>query len=77
MAELKHVREIEQAIREMAPDALLSYRKGRKHRILHIECGGKSKNFTISSSPSQPDHAVRNTLREVAKFFDLELPTKC
>lgn len=77
MSQLKHVREIEQAIREMAPDALTNYRKGRKHRILHIEFGGKSKNFAISSSPSQPDHAVRNTVREIAKFFGLEPPIKC
>lgn len=77
MAQLKHTQEIERAVREMAPDARLSYRKGRKHRILHTELSDKNKNFAISSSPSQPDHAVRNTVREIAKFFGLEPPIKC
>lgn len=77
MAQLKHTQEIERAVREMAPGAQLSYRRGRKHRILYIELGGKTKKFAISSSPSQPDHAVRNTVREIAKFFALEPSIRC
>lgn len=77
MSQLKHIQEIERAVREMAPGAQLDYRRGRKHRILHIELGGKTKKFAISSSPSQPDHAVRNTVREIAKFFALEPSIRC
>lgn len=71
MAQLKHLLEIERAVAEMAPGAATSYRHGRKHKTLHVEYAGRSRNFSVSCSPSQPDHAVRNTVREVAKFFNL------
>ena len=71
MAQLKHLLEIERAVTEMAPGAATSYRHGRKHKTLHVEYAGRSRNFSVSCSPSQPDHAVRNTVCEVAKFFNL------
>lgn len=76
MAQLKHTLEIERALRELLPGAQLEYRHSRKHRILLVRNGGVCGRFTISSSPSQPEHAVRNTVRQVAKFFNLPTHTQ-
>lgn len=71
MAQLKHLLEIERAVAEIAPGAATSYRHGRKHKTLRVEYAGRSRSFSVSCSPSQPDHAVRNTVHEVARFFNL------
>lgn len=73
MAQLKHTPEIERTLRELLPGAQLEYRRSRKHRILLVRNDGVCGRFTISSSPSQPEHAVRNTVRQVAKFFNLPI----
>ena len=74
MAKLKHLAEIERGIRALAPGALISYRHGRKHRILQVRIGDTCKTFSIASSPSIAEHAVTNTLKDVARSFSLETP---
>ena len=76
MAKLKHTLEIERTLRELLPEAQMEYRHSRKHRILLVHNDGVCGRFTISSSPSQPEHAVRNTVRQVAKFFNLQSPAQ-
>ena len=74
MAKLKHLAEIERGIRALAPGALISYRHGRKHRILQVRIGDTRKTFSVASSPTVAEHAVTNTLKDVARSFFLETP---
>lgn len=77
MAQLKHIQEIERAIRAMAPGVQLSYRPGRKHRMLRVEYAGRCAVFSLSSSPTEPVIAVRNSVREVARKFNLTPTIRC
>ena len=74
MAKLKHLAEIERGIRALAPGALISYRHGRKHRILQVRIGDTRKTFSVASSPSVAEHAVVSTLKAITKSFQLEAP---
>ena len=74
MAKLKHLVEIERGIRALAPTALISYRHGRKHRILQVRIGDTCKTFSVASSPTVAEHAVNNTLKDVVRSFSLETP---
>ena len=74
MAKLKHLAEIERGIRALAPGALISYRHGRKHRILQVRIGDTCKTFSVASSPTVAEHAVTSTLKDVVRSFSLETP---
>ena len=76
MAELKHVREIRRNVRAMAPDAAVEYERQHGHIRLGVTINGAHKRFTVACSPSQPEHAIRNTTREIAKAFNLTTTTK-
>ena len=69
MAKLKHLIQIERELRDKLPGVELSYRHARRHHILCVVFDGEKKHVTVSSSPTQPEHAVVNTVREVLKFF--------
>ena len=69
MAKLQHLLQIERELREKLPGVELSYRHARRHHILCVVFNEKKKHVTVSSSPTQPEHAVANTVREVLKFF--------
>ena len=66
MAKLKHLIQIERELREKLPGVELSYRHARRHHILCVVFDGKKKHVTVSSSPTQPEHAVANTVRDMA-----------
>ena len=74
MAKLKHLIEIERGIRALAPGAHISYRSGRKHRILLVRIGDTFKKFSVASSPTVAEHAVTSTLKDVVRSFSLETP---
>ena len=74
MAKLKHLLEIERGIHALAPGALISYRHGRKHQILQVRIDNVLKKFSVASSPRVAEHAVINTLKAIAKSFQLEAP---
>lgn len=70
MAQLKHLRAIERGIREYLPLARIEYRpRHGKHYVLVVTSGELRGTFAISLSPTSPDHAVLNTLKEVRRFF--------
>ena len=70
MARLKHLLEIERGIKAFAPGAQITQRRGRKHIILGVQIGERTKTFSVSSSPTSPEYTVRNALREITQSFD-------
>lgn len=76
MAELKHILEIRRNVRAMAPDAVVECVRQHGHVKLGVTVGGTHKRFTVACSPSQPEHAIRNTMREITKAFNLTTTTK-
>lgn len=65
----KHLIQIEQQLREKLPGIQLSYRSGRRHKILCAVLNGREKHLSVSSSPTQPEHCVAHTVRTITKFF--------
>lgn len=76
MAELKHILEIRRNVRAMAPDAVVECERQHGHIRLGVTVNGAHKRFTAACSPSQPEHAVRNTMRDIIKAFNLTTTTK-
>ena len=76
MAELKHILEIRRNVRALAPDAVVQSVGARGHIKLDVSIGGAHRRFTVSCSPSQTEHTVRNTTREITKAFNLTTTTK-
>ena len=76
MAELKHILEIRRNVRAMAPDAGVECERRHSHIRLGVTVNGTHKRFTVACSPSQPEHAIRNTTRDIAKAFNLTTTTK-
>ena len=75
MAELKHILEIRRNVRAMAPDAVVECERQHGHIRLGVTVDGTHKRFTVACSPSQSEHAVRNTTREITKAFNLTTTT--
>ena len=76
MAELKHILEIRRNVRAMAPDAVVECERQHGHAQPDVTVDGTHKRFTVACSPSQPEHAVRNTTRDITKAFNLTATTK-
>ena len=76
MAELKHILEIRRNVRAMAPDAVVECERQHGHIRLGVTVNGAHKRFTVSCSPSQTEHTVRNAVRDITKAFNLTTTTK-
>ncbi len=64
-------RDLLREIERIAPGAQVKTLRERTHRVLEIEYRGKKVQVSCSSSPKNPDYAVRNAVTDVRRALNL------